>query len=280
MIESQNYPSTRESQAWIYLHRLYWWNSEQGLLALLLGCRFVNTYVCPCMWKLLFAVPSLGRKIPFNFLFFTNPITCAQKQKIILLLCPQKKKLVPRYWFLPYSARTQSHFWETSLDLENTWYSFKRDLKKPHRDDLWEKKTTRPKSKIIWEVCKKEVNKCEKWELGWWAVGQGQTRWQVPGRCTWKKGRGMSPLKICTLRETCAGSVRALSALHQTLSWALQTLNAHHSEKQYWLIEGGHRICHANANFGKRDCKLPTQHLCKHINNYLLVRCTVKKSFF
>lgn len=117
----------RESQAWIYLHRLYWWNSEQGLLALLLGCRFVNTYVCPCMWKLLFAVPSLGRKIPFNFLFFTNPITCAQKQKIILLLCPQKKKLVPRYWFLPYSARTQSHFWETSLDLENTWYSFKRD---------------------------------------------------------------------------------------------------------------------------------------------------------
>lgn len=93
-----------------------------------------------------------------------------------------------------------------------------------------------------------------------------------------KEGTWDEPPKICTLRETCAGSVRALSALHQTLSWALQTQNAHHSEKQYWLIEGGHRICHANANFGKRDCKLSTQHLCKHISNYLLVRCTVKKS--
>lgn len=170
------------------------------------------------------------------------------------------------------------------LNFENICYSFKTEIK-PHWDNLWwKKKPPDPKMKSFGMSARRKGQQVCGMRVG--MVGRGSGTGALTGsRQKHLKEEGIcdEPPGIAFWEKPCAWSVRythlSLTTLHQTLSYALQTLNAHHSEKQYHLFGSGHRICHANVNFGKRHCKLPTRHLCKHISNYLLVRCTVKKSF-
>lgn len=152
MIESQNVSTTRASQAWMYLHRLYWWNSKQGLLVPLVGCSFVNVSVHACVAPLCCALFRQGSSISFS-VFHQSYHICKEGENSSASVPPKEELSIQVLISSIFCEDLVPSLRDPSLNFENSWYSFKRE-KKPH--NLWGKKTTRAKNKIIWKVCKKK----------------------------------------------------------------------------------------------------------------------------